>query len=96
MTETPPKEKKIRTKMIRAIASSWFLLLLLAVVFTVSSCSGTLFEQDVELPELPYPVDALEPHIDTRTMQVHHGGHHKAYANNLNAALQEMRSNEGE
>jgi len=40
------------------------------------------------LPELPYPPQALEPHIDTRTMEIHHGKHHAAYVNNLNAALQ--------
>lgn len=40
-----------------------------------------------ELPALPYGFDALEPHIDTQTMQIHHGKHHAAYVNNLNAAL---------
>ena len=39
------------------------------------------------LPALPYAFDALEPHIDTTTMQIHHGKHHQAYVNNLNAAL---------
>jgi Fe-Mn family superoxide dismutase len=39
------------------------------------------------LPTLPYDFGALEPHIDTQTMQIHHGKHHQAYANNLNAAL---------
>lgn len=39
------------------------------------------------LPELPYAVDALEPHIDTRTMEIHHSKHHQTYVNNLNAAL---------
>jgi Fe-Mn family superoxide dismutase len=39
------------------------------------------------LPPLPYPHDALEPHIDAQTMQIHHGKHHQAYVNNLNAAL---------
>jgi superoxide dismutase, Fe-Mn family len=41
-----------------------------------------------ELPKLPYPFDALEPHIDEQTMQVHHGKHHQTYVNNLNAALE--------
>ena len=40
-----------------------------------------------ELPALPYPSDALEPHIDKATMEVHHGGHHKAYVDNLNKAI---------
>ena len=41
-----------------------------------------------ELPKLPYDFAALEPHIDTQTMQIHHGKHHKAYVTNLNAALE--------
>ena len=40
------------------------------------------------LPQLPYPNDALEPHIDARTMEIHHTKHHQAYVNNLNAALE--------
>jgi Fe-Mn family superoxide dismutase len=40
-----------------------------------------------ELPKLPYSFDALEPHIDARTMEIHHGKHHAAYVTNLNAAL---------
>jgi Fe-Mn family superoxide dismutase len=40
-----------------------------------------------ELPALPYAHDALEPHIDAETMQIHHGKHHAAYTNNLNAAI---------
>ena len=41
-----------------------------------------------ELPALPYASDALEPHIDARTMEIHHGKHHAAYTNNLNAAIE--------
>ncbi|MCS7036626.1 MAG: superoxide dismutase [Saprospiraceae bacterium] len=40
------------------------------------------------LPDLPYPHNALEPYVDTRTMEIHHGKHHAAYVNNLNAAIQ--------
>jgi len=40
------------------------------------------------LPDLPYPFDALEPHIDARTMEIHHDKHHKTYVDNLNAALE--------
>jgi Fe-Mn family superoxide dismutase len=40
-----------------------------------------------ELPALPYAKDALEPHIDTQTMEIHHGKHHNAYVTNLNKAL---------
>ncbi|HEY1193030.1 MULTISPECIES: superoxide dismutase [Flavobacterium] len=40
-----------------------------------------------ELPQLPYAYDALEPHIDARTMEIHHTKHHNAYTTNLNAAI---------
>ena len=40
------------------------------------------------LPNLDYSPDALEPHFDARTMEIHHGKHHQAYVNNLNAALE--------
>ncbi len=40
------------------------------------------------LPELPYPAAALEPHIDARTMEIHHGKHHQAYVTKLNGALE--------
>jgi superoxide dismutase, Fe-Mn family len=41
------------------------------------------------LPDLPYAHDALEPHIDQRTMQIHHGKHHQGYVNKLNAAIED-------
>ena len=41
-----------------------------------------------ELPELPYPKDALEPNIDAKTMEIHHGKHHQGYTNKVNAALE--------
>lgn len=41
-----------------------------------------------ELPNLPYAHDALEPHIDTQTMQIHHGKHHAGYTSKLNAAIE--------
>lgn len=40
-----------------------------------------------ELPQLPYAYDALEPHIDAKTMEIHHSKHHNAYTTNLNAAI---------
>jgi Fe-Mn family superoxide dismutase len=42
------------------------------------------------LPALSYAFDALEPHLDARTMEIHHGKHHAAYVNNLNAALEPL------
>src|SRR6266568_1008384 len=41
-----------------------------------------------ELPPLPYALDALEPHIDARTMEIHHDRHHATYVNNLNGAIE--------
>ena len=40
------------------------------------------------LPNLPYAHNALEPHVDALTMEIHHGKHHQAYVNNLNAAIE--------
>ena len=40
-----------------------------------------------QLPKLPYAYDALEPHIDARTMEIHHSKHHAGYTNNLNNAI---------
>ena len=44
-------------------------------------------EAAFELPPLPYPADALEPHVDAETMNIHHGRHHRAYVDNLNAQV---------
>jgi len=48
-----------------------------------------------QLPPLPYDLAALEPHIDAKTMEIHHGKHHAAYVNNLNAALEKHQSLQG-
>ena len=48
-----------------------------------------------QLHELPYPYDALEPHIDARTMEIHHTKHHNAYVTNLNKALEEHADLQG-
>ena len=47
------------------------------------------------LPDLPYPVYALDPQIDAETMQIHHGKHHQAYVTNLNAALEKAPQLQG-
>ena len=47
------------------------------------------------LVQLPFPHDALEPHIDKQTMEIHHGKHHQAYVNNYNAAIQKQPELDG-
>src|SRR5204862_4866614 len=47
------------------------------------------------LPPLPYPNNALEPHIDAKTMEIHHDKHHAAYVTNLNAALKDHPQHQG-
>ena len=47
------------------------------------------------LPPLPYPTSALEPHIDARTMEIHHSKHHNAYVTNLNAAIEKAPELQG-
>ena len=48
-----------------------------------------------ELPKLPYGYDALEPHIDAKTMELHHGKHHQTYVDKLNAALEKYPDLQG-
>ena len=50
---------------------------------------------DYTLPPLPYDFGALEPNIDAKTMEIHHGKHHAAYVNNLNAALKDHPDHQG-
>ncbi len=45
----------------------------------------------IEFPDLPYAIDALEPHVSARTLEFHHGKHHKAYVDKLNAAIKGSR-----
>ena len=59
-----------------------------AALLTVPTLVGRRSGQGLySLPKLPYAFDALEPHIDAKTMEIHHDRHHKAYVDNLNKAL---------
>jgi superoxide dismutase, Fe-Mn family len=53
------------------------------------------FTMAYQLPKLPYPNDALEPHIDAKTMEIHHDKHHQAYITNLNKAIEGKPDLEG-
>ncbi len=53
----------------------------------ILGASETPAMAEASLPQLPYALDALEPHIDAQTMEIHHSRHHQAYINNLNNAL---------
>lgn len=53
-----------------------------------SSTENMLRDKKFELPQLPFAYNALEPHIDAQTMEIHHSRHHAGYVNNLNNALQ--------
>jgi superoxide dismutase, Fe-Mn family len=57
------------------------------VTVACGASASNALAADATLPELPYAKDALEPHIDKMTMEIHHGKHHQAYINNLNKAL---------
>lgn len=54
------------------------------------SCAGAGTGEEITLPELPYAYDALEPHIDAMTMEIHHSRHHAGYTSKFSAALKEL------
>jgi Fe-Mn family superoxide dismutase len=58
-----------------------------SAALTATETKEGMGDYPFKLPKLPYALDALEPHIDAKTMEIHHDRHHKAYVDNLNAAL---------
>ncbi len=72
-----------------ATASLWFSGALRTMGQGQTGSSTAAPTGPFKLPDLPYPYDALEPHIDTQTMQIHHDKHHAAYVTNLNKAVAE-------
>lgn len=73
----------------RKLALLFLTFLILIAVFRARASLEDLnnLRPPFEVPPLPYPASALEPWIDTRTMEIHHGAHHRAYVENLNKAL---------
>src|SRR5215216_3330067 len=75
-----------------SIAVTYRLRALTIVILTpsnrLSQTEGRESTVAFEVPDLPYPYDALEPHIDEETMRIHHDKHHQAYVTNANAALE--------
>ncbi|WP_305047018.1 superoxide dismutase [Geoalkalibacter sp.] len=69
--------------------------LLLALFCVLAVAVSGAFAQPFTLPALPYASDALEPYIDKMTMEIHHGMHHQAYVNNLNAQVKNFPELEG-
>ena len=67
-------------------------ILLLLLLSTVLALANLATAQNLPLPPLPYPYDALEPHIDERTMRIHHLKHHDGYRKKINIALAILRS----
>jgi len=64
-----------------------YLLLIALLALAQPALAADAAQSPFRLPELPYAVNALEPAIDARTMEIHHGRHHRAYVDNLNAKL---------
>lgn len=79
------RREALKTTMLAAAACAAGSALPMATAQPASALANGPFT----LPKLPYPADALEPHIDARTMEIHHARHHKAYVDNLNKAIAE-------
>jgi len=62
------------------------------LTLTIILFSGVIMNAQFKLPDLPYGYAALEPHIDAKTMEIHHSKHHNAYVNNLNNALKDTEA----
>lgn len=78
---------KRRTFVKNALIASSITAIATPSIVACATAKKTYVAEEFTLPKLPYAYDALEPHIDKMTMEIHHGKHHQAYVNNLNKAL---------
>lgn len=79
------RRKALKTTTLATVAA--------AAAPSVLAQTDSALARPFELPPLPYALDALEPHLDARTMEIHHDRHHKAYVDNLNKAVEQMPHN---
>jgi len=84
MTMDNTRREFFKTATVPALAAAAFIGAPMALAAAEEGAGGALTEH--KLPELPYAFDALEPHIDAKTMEIHHGKHHMAYVTGLNGA----------
>lgn len=81
-----------RREMLKQIGLGAAALAAAPLLNAVAETASTPVAQPIgfTLPKLPYPYDALEPHLDARTMEIHHAKHHQAYVDGLNKALKDF------
>jgi len=88
-SNNPSRRKFIKQSSVLALAGIGAQLLPNSTFAALQQNENALAETVFELPALPYAYDALEPHIDKQTMEIHHSKHHAGYVKNLNAAVKE-------
>jgi len=87
--ENKSRRKFIKQSSFLALAGIGSQLLSKSAIAAIENSASGQTETIFELPDLPYAYDALEPHIDKKTMEIHHSKHHAGYVKGLNAAVKE-------